>query len=143
MLIYYNGFHIQSSKPLPDILKNVSERVADDLGLTKNWLNCGPGDLVKFGLPEGLIERLKSKEYGPALKVSFIGRLDQIYFKVYASVDSGPGRHVSDLLALKPTNKEMEMAVKWALSQDPSVAFRKTLKEMLKVLHYEFIARKI
>jgi len=38
--------------------------------------------------------------------------------------------HVQDLLALKPTEKEMEEATKWVLTQDVSEGFR--LVECLK-----------
>ena len=57
----------------------------------------GPADLLKYGLPEGFKERLQTKIYGQELTVHYISRVDQIHFKVYASVDSGPGRHVDDL----------------------------------------------
>ncbi len=45
---------IKESKPLPVLLEETAQEVAQDLGLEKNWLNTGPSDLVRFGLPEGL-----------------------------------------------------------------------------------------
>jgi hypothetical protein len=122
---------------LPESLKKAAAQVAEDLGLDENWLNTGPKDLVEYGLPAGFEKRLQSRKYGKLLTIYFVGRLDQIHFKVYASVDSGPGRHVTDLLALKPTEKEIELAARWSMIQDPSDAFRARLIEMLRTLKYE------
>ena len=67
----------------------------------------------------------------------FIGRLDQICFKVFAAADAGPGRHLEDLRELKPTSGEMEIAARWVMQQDPSEGFRSMLKEMLRKIGYE------
>jgi hypothetical protein len=134
---------ILKPEPLPEVLQKSILEVADTLGIDKNWLNTGPKDLLKYGLPEGFLERLEKREYGRLLTVYFAGRIDQIYFKVYAAVDSGPGRHVDDLLLLQPTVDEIEKAAKWAMTHDPSEPFRNTLKEMLRVLKYESVAERI
>ena len=131
------GKELLEAKPLPDYLQKAAAQVASDLGLDANWLNDGPADLLKYGLPEGFKERLQTKIYGQELTVHYISRVDQIHFKVYASVDSGPGRHVDDLLALKPTLAEMESAAQWVVTHDPSDEFKETLKQMLKSLKYE------
>lgn len=103
-----------------------------------------PGDLAKYGLPQGFKERLFTLKYGNVLTVHFVGRLDQIYFKVYAAVDSGgPGRHTDDLHALNPTEEEIELAAQWVMTHDPSEGFKQTLRQMLKLLHYESISKRI
>ncbi len=130
---------LQYASVIPDFLANAALRVAADLGLDANWLNTGPRNLLQYGLPEGFIDRLHTKHYGNKLTVSFIDRLDQIHFKVYAAVDTGPGRHVNDLLALQPTGEEIELAAKWTLLQDPSPEFAQLLISMLKALHYESV----
>lgn len=134
---------LESAKPLPKELLKASAQVARDLGLSENWLNSDPGDLMEFGFPDGFLERLQKREYGKRLTVNYIGRLDQIHFKVYAAVDQGPGHHVDDLRALEPTFEEMEAASRWAMTHDQSEGFRAVLIQMLEVLGYESVAEKI
>ncbi len=133
---------LKYASTLPDFLKEAAARVANDLGLDKNWMNTGPKDLLRFGLPEGFRDRLHMKNYGAKLTISFIDRIDQIHFKMYAAVDSGPGRHVDDLLTLNPTKEEIAQAVNWVLIQDSSPAFKQLLIEMLKALNYDYVTAK-
>lgn len=125
------------SKPLPAAVAQAVRRVADMLGLAEDWLNAGPADQIKTGFPEGMVARLHPMRYGRHLTIHFIDRYDLIHFKVCAAVDTGPGRHADDLLAMKPTPEEMRNAAKWALTQDASDGFRTVLKDMLKRLGYE------
>ena len=138
-----NAGQLQYASSLPEILLKAASHVAADLGLDEDWLNTGPKDLLKYGLPEGFMDRLHTRCFGEMLTVSFIDRLDQIHFKVYAAVDGGPGRHVDDLLALKPDHGEMERAAFWAMQQDPSTEFKTTLVDMLKALNYETVTEKL
>jgi len=124
--------------PLPVAIRNASAAVARLLVLEPNWLNNGPsrGDtgLFQCGLPHGIENRLIVKEYGTALTVCFVGRLDQIHFKVFAAADQGPGRHFTDLEALQPTIEELETAARWATQHDPSDGFRELLSGMFKAM---------
>ncbi len=129
--------------PMPLHLKEAALQISVDLGMDENWLNTAPKDLLKYGLPKGCINRLQEKKYGRILTVYFVSRFDQIHFKVYASVDSGPGRHVEDLLALKPTEEEMEKAARWAMTHDTSENFKILLQDMLRKLKYERAAKRI
>jgi len=70
----YGEQKIGASKPLPEILKKASFRVARDLGLDENWLNCGPSDLMQEGLPQGYLERAKNEKFGSKLTIHFLGR---------------------------------------------------------------------
>ena len=121
----------------------VVDLVAREFGLDKEWLNSGPTMLVRFGLPKGFQERLQSRLFGPALTIHFISRWDQIHFKIYAARNKGPGRHVEDLLALKPTEAELLSAARWLISRDPPEPLREILKEMLNAIGYPSVAGRI
>jgi hypothetical protein len=110
--------------------------------LPKNWLNLGPAPQVESGLPEGFERRLVGRQYGKYLTIYFIGRIDQIHFKLYAAVDRDE-YHVQDLSALRPTEDEMETAAKWTLAQDVSEAFKSLLKEFLERQGYGDIAKRV
>lgn len=42
-----------SAKPLPNPLDQAIQEVGIALNLRKDWINTGPSDLFKMGLPEG------------------------------------------------------------------------------------------
>ena len=137
-----NGATIQSIKKFPEWLTEAAERVGRDFDLPEKWLNLGPASQVESGLPDGFEKRLVKKVYGQYLTIYFISRIDQIHFKLYASVDQD-GYHVQDLLALKPTEYEMEMAAKWVVTQDVSEVFRSLLKDFLEMHNYGDTAKRI
>jgi hypothetical protein len=136
-----------SPDPLPDFLLKAADQVARDLGLVEGWLNNGPsrgeGGLFQMGLPQGFVSRLTEREYGPRLIVYFIGRLDQIHFKLYAAADQREGTHLNDLKALHPTAAELEAAARWAMTHDVSEGFRMVLKDLLTQLGHESVAERI
>lgn len=124
------------AKPLPDWILEAAESVRSELNLPEDWFNTGPADdsFFKWGFPEGIEERLTSKDYGPALTISYISRYDQIFFKLYAAADTGPGRHYVDLTELRPTREELLAAAQWTRMQDPSEGFLFVLRQLLKEL---------
>lgn len=119
------------AKPLPDSLVAARNRVARDFDVSEGWLNAGPADLLRWGLPEGFIDRLTRRSYGSHLIVHFAGRVDQIHFKLYAAADQRGGRHEDDLRALEPTQDELVAAARWTRTQDPSEGFLQMLEEKL------------
>lgn len=128
-------------EPLPEALVHAAEIVRLSLNLPEHWLNTGPAELFRMGLPEGFEDRLLSVEYGPMMTVHFAGRLDQIHFKLYAAADRG-GYHVTDLLALKPTEEELLQAARWSRTHDTSGGYLLILKDMLVQLGYPDVAEK-
>ena len=128
--------------PMPANLIDAALIVARTLNLPEDWLNTGPADLFRMGLPEGFESRLILKSFGTHLIVHFIGRLDQIHFKLYASVDRG-GYHIEDLLALNPTMDEVFMASKWSQTHDISEGYTMILKDLLTQLGYSDAASRI
>ena len=137
-----NGITIQNIKKFPEWLMEAADRMGRDFDLPEKWLNLGPASQVESGLPDGFEKRLVKKVYGQYLAVYFISRLDQIHFKLYASVDQN-GYHVQDLFALKPTESEMGMAAKWVVTQDVSEEFKALLKDFLEIHHYGDTAKRI
>ena len=122
---------LDAADPLPPALARARDRVAQDFGLPTDWLNPGPTDLLRFGLPDGFFSRVEKRSYGPALTVRFAGRFDQIHFKLYAMVDQGAGRHEADLRVLEPTPEELLAAAHWTRTHDPSEGFRQELVAVL------------
>jgi hypothetical protein len=100
-------------QPLPESLIQATAAVARDMGFATDWLNNAVSrdseGVFQRGLPRGFEDRLEKHRYGQCLTVHYIGRLDQIYFKLYAAADQG-GQHIEDLVALRPTARELEFA---------------------------------
>lgn len=129
-------------KAFPVYLQEHVQAMVKDFALTPDWLNLGPADLVE-SLPEGLVERLESEQYGDRLVVHFISRLDQVHFKFYAAVYTDIGRHFADLQDLNPTPAELESAARWSLTHDASEPFKLLLREMLTYMGHADIAARI
>lgn len=125
----------------PQWFTEASEVVRRDFGLTKYWIDTGPAFQVESGLPEGFAERLVRKSFGNYLTVYFISRIDQIHFKLFASLDRG-GYHIDDLFNLAPSTDELSKAAKWVLTQDDSMEFKTGLHDFLeKKGFHEIIGR--
>jgi len=137
-----NGLTIRRITNFPEWLVDSANKVGRDFDLPENWLNLGPASQVESGLPNGFEKRLVKKVYGKYLTVYFISRIDQIHFKLYASVDQDD-YHIQDLFALKPTENEMEMAANWVVTQDVSEVFKALLKDFLEIHKYGDIAKRI
>jgi hypothetical protein len=121
-----------SAEPLPAGLLDAANVVARDFGLPSSWLNTGPASLFDLGLPDGVVERAEQRSYGESLQVLFASRLDQIHFKLYAAVDQGAGRHLTDLQALTPSDEELIQAARWSETHDTSEGYRAMLANALK-----------
>jgi len=121
---------LQTAEQLPDTLQRAAVMVARDLDLAPDWLNSGPAELLRWGLPSGVEDRWQTESFGDHLAVRWISRLDQIHLKLYAAVDRG-GKHVRDLEALAPTSDELVAAARWARTHDPSEGFLEVLTEAL------------
>ncbi len=123
---------LKSAAPLPGPLAEAIADVAAYKRLSPDWLNSGPTSMLRFGLPEGFLQRCEQRTYG-SLCVRLASRLDQIHFKLYAAADDRPGgKHHRDLEALAPTVSELEAAAAWARSHDPSEAFAVLVEQVLE-----------
>jgi hypothetical protein len=133
LAVAVNG-ELRLAQPLPEALLSARAAVAVDFGLDEDWLDAGPTDLLRWGLPEAFMSRVVTRFYGRTLIVHFAGRLDQIHFKLYAMVDQGGGRHETDLRALTPNRDELVAAARWSITQNPSPGYRSVLEDALHVL---------
>jgi len=129
--------------PLNPELITAAQKVARDFNLPENWLNPGPASAVDLGLPEGIMERVEIRKFGQNLTIYFLGRYDQIHFKLYASVDQGAGKHFDDLLALKPSSEEIEQAARWSMTHDVSEGFKGSLKILLNHMGFNNVAERL
>lgn len=131
--------------PLPPSLIEASKIVTLERDLPEGWLNSGPAeilnrDLPGSGFPEGFMDRLLRTDFGSSLSVYWVSRLDQVHFKFYAAADQGaPSRHLMDLRALDPTDKELTAAARWARLHDPSEGFLVSIRLLLRAMEKEHV----
>ncbi len=121
---------LRPPEPLPKALTDAIRTVARDLTLPPDWLNTTVGAQWRTGLPPGFASRIVWHA-DAGLWVGIAGRLDLIYFKLYAAADDiGPAsRHFTDLLALRPTADELAAARTWITdTQDPSPVMAQALE---------------
>ena len=141
-----NG-ELVSPAPLPASLLVAAEKVAVGMNLPKDWLNNGPssgdGGLFQIGLPDGLEDRMEEHKFGDMLSVFFVGRLDQICFKLYAAVDQMGSYHGQDLEKLEPSLEELIFAITWVKKHDSSEGFLVMLEHYLSENGYEKAIRYI
>jgi len=123
---------IRPPDPLPEALTRAVATVARDLGLPNDWLNTTVASQWVTGLPPGFASRVTWRRYG-GLWVGLAGPRDLIFLKLYAAADDvGPtSRHFKDLLALKPTPTDLEVARAWIATQDPSPAVAHAVSEVI------------
>jgi len=101
-----------SADPFPPALKDAVVSTGRALGLADDWLNPGPTELLRFGLPDGFESRVSRREYG-GLTLQVAGRLGS--------------KHAADLRRLEPTESELLGAARWTRTQDPSDGYREVL----------------
>ena len=128
---------------MPKDLAEAASRVAKDFSLPPDWINVQAATLHPERLPEGLKSRWVRRNYGTHLAAHFIGRLDQIHFKLHAAADRGDRAtvHFVDLQRLTPSPEEIRMAARWAReTQDPSEGFKIGLRECIRALGFKDVA---
>ncbi len=135
-------FLIKADSLSPELVL-AAKKVARDFNLPDDWLNTGPASEVDLGLPNGFMERVITRRFGQRLTIHFLGRYDQIHFKLYAVVDQGAGKHLDDLLALKPTSEEIEQASRWTMTHDVSESFKQNLKSLVNYLGFRDVAERL
>lgn len=114
---------LAQAEPFPASLRSAIRTVARDFSLRENWMNAEVGAQWVHGLPPWILEDLTWRAYGN-LQVALVGRRTLIALKLFASVDSGPTSvHLQDLLAIVPTDTELEESRRWVATQDANEEF--------------------
>jgi len=126
-----------SAEPLPQAVRDAAAIVARDFRLEPNWLNAGPTGLLLHGLPEGFVDRLISRDFGGALRVSFASRIDQVFLKLYAAADRREPRDFADLRRLEPTDEELRAGARWARTHNMPGPFDDAMAQALADLGVE------
>lgn len=134
---------IIKADPLMPELSTAAAKIAKDFNLPDEWFNTGPASAVDLGLPDGIMERVVTRRFGQRLTIHFLGRYDQIHFKLYAAVDQGAGKHLDDLLSLNPTADEIERAARWTMTHDVSEGFKQNLKALINYLGFRDVAERL
>jgi hypothetical protein len=118
--------------PLPEPLTRAISRVARDFELPADWMNTVVARQWSQGLPPWLADDLEWRRYG-ALQVGLAGRRTLIALKLFAAADQSiRSVHAQDLVALAPTDAELEDAVRWVLTQDVSQVFPDLVAEVVQ-----------
>ena len=123
-------YDIDTILPLIDEdLCAASERVAEKLGLSKDWLNNGPDSLLQY-LEKGWRERVVELYLGKNLCVYALGRSDLLKTKLWATCDRM--EDIEDILFLSPSAEELLDAKEWVLKRDASSFWTQIVEESLK-----------
>ena len=135
-----------SPDPLPTDLILAVQEVAEDFGLSEQWLNnrpsMNPGGLFQMGLPNGLAGRCSKKRYDDKLTLHYISRVDQISLILFAAADRG-GYHITDLLHLNPNSQEILIAARWTQTHNVSECFSHIIKDLLEKLGFKDVVNKL
>jgi hypothetical protein len=118
-------------------------KTAIHFGLASDWINSASSILLQRGLPPGLVERsaANARQYGPCLRIQFIARIDQVALKLNAAMDPLEGRrHADDLVAMSPTEEELNHGLAWLLSWQSSDAFKIRLSYIVEGLGFSMPA---
>jgi hypothetical protein len=131
--------NLVTPRPLPEWLLALAAEVGQQLALPERWFNdrVAEDTLFSCGLPDGMRDRLTLRNYGLGLRIGFISRRDQIFFKLHAAVDRDGGRHLQDLMDLQPTDEELRAAAEWTQTQDPSEGVLFNLRMLLKEISHD------
>jgi len=130
-----------TATPFPEFLGEAALRVANDFALKPEWLNAGPTSLLGLGLPTGFVGRLTTVDYGPALRVSFASRFDQVQLKLYAFADRQEARDEADLRRLEPSGDELHCGARWARTHNAPGPFDDHLAWVLRSFGVEDAGR--
>jgi len=123
---------------IPEPIAKAAREFASMHGLSENWFNAGPADLLR-NLPPTWKTDLQPLYAGESLILKTLSRLNLIRTKFWAMCDRM--RDVDDLVAIDPCDEEIEMAVDWVIPLDANPDWPRHVESMAqalkKRLHHE------
>lgn len=126
-------WRLEPAEPFPAALDRAIRTVARDLALADGWMNAVVGGQWLQGFPPGLTEDVVWRNYGEGLDVGLVGRRTLIALKLFAAADGDPGSvHAQDLVALRPTEEELESAAVWVQTQDAAVEWASLVEGVIR-----------
>lgn len=118
--------------PIPPSLERAIVSVARDFGLNPNSMNTEVAAQWKQELPPWIADDISWTTLGGGLDVGLLGRT-LIALKLYAAADHAPGSvHFQDLIALGPTDSELDEARSWVVSQDELTEWPRIVDEVVE-----------
>ena len=126
-------------------IRECIEKVASEhhgLDVKKGWVNLGPSDIARRGLPVGFEERATRMEFGEKgnLVLHLLGRQDLLSLKLCAASDDlGPRQnvHITDLKTLSPRYEEIEVALEWLKGRSDYYEKQPALESVVEELGYD------
>jgi len=100
---------------IPPAVAKAAKEFAQLHGLSEDWLNCGPGSLARE-LPPDWKSTVVPLFNGKNLRLSTLSRINLIRAKLWAMCDRM--RDLEDLVALAPTDDEINLAAVWVKPLD-------------------------
>lgn len=128
----------------PDVLEPLFHALGEQLaarGSPTHRVVIGGSGLLAMGLGEGFAERMTTVHYGPALRVSFASRFDQVQLKLYALADRHEPRDEADLRCLDPSADELRAGAQWARRHNAPGPFDDQLARALRSFGVEDAGR--
>lgn len=110
-------------------LEDTIVQIAKQKGLDEKWMNTGPSRDAKY-LNDGWIERSTLFFNGKSLNVWMVHREDMICLKLTAALDRQIPDQV-DLLMMKPSDSEWEVARLWAREYDGNPSWPKLIDDLV------------
>jgi len=138
---------VTSIDDFPDNVKSCINRVVENHseleGFAEDWVNLGPSDLARQGLPNGYAQRLKTIKFGKTLTLHLLDRVDLIPMKLYAAADRFSPRqeiHFDDLKLLNGSFDELDKALDWIRTRNDFEDKRPEIQAVLERLGYDDLA---
>ncbi|MFH1016786.1 MAG: DUF6036 family nucleotidyltransferase [Pseudomonadota bacterium] len=120
-----------SPQAFPEEALEAIQAIAKRNGIPLDWINTRPAHLEKL-LAKGWKERAALFSKGHFLKVWVLGRRDLLGLKLVAAIERFDDRE--DLLAIKPSKKELEIARAWAHKYPANPGWKRIVDEFVKEL---------